>query len=463
MASDAIAGGGSGGTSKARSKKSGKAKKSAAAQNRPRRPQAPAPKFRRSDSAVSGGDISDGDNSRRHHNPAAVSNSDRAPRNLKKRSHPIRSLKQENGGPSTVTISIASKSRHEVRELRLELTEELEQVRACVRKLQACELQLATSAAPHPSAKKPRRPPMARGPGENEKGAPKASPFHRNPELLLGKEKLPPAAPSKKSRAKVDQTLEPDGQYADAFRNCAVLMSKLMKHRHGWIFSSPVDAEGLGLHDYFTIIKNPMDLGTVKTRLDRNWYRSPARFAEDVRLTFANAMAYNPKGHEVHSMAEQLSRIFEEGWPAIEAGCAAASSSTPPARPPPPSATRKTTLEKSESFVGRPSKKQKAKDAHQRDMTYEEKQRLRDDLQGLPLEMLESIVQIIRKRNSALNQQDDDEIEVDIDSMDAETLWELHRFISNHQTGVSKKKRKVGSETFPGGEAQQDLHGRVRL
>ncbi|CAA6661069.1 unnamed protein product [Spirodela intermedia] len=448
------------GTSKARSKKSGKAKKSAAAQSRPRRPQPPPPKFHRSDSAVSDGDISDGDNNRRGHNPAAASSNlkkrspgGRPPRNLKKRSHPIRSLKQENGGPSTVTISIASKSRHEVRELRLELIKELEQVRACVRKLQACELQLAASAAAYPSAKKPSRRPLARGAVENKKRAPKASPFHRNSELLLGKEKLPPALPSKKSKAKVDQTLEPDSQYADAFRNCAVLMSKLMKHRHGWVFSSPVDAEGLGLHDYFTIIKSPMDLGTVKTRLDRNWYKSPARFAEDVRLAFANAMTYNPKGHEVHSMAEQLSRIFEE----------AASSSTPPPRPPPPSVTRKTALEKSESFVGRPSKKKKAKDAHKRDMTYEEKQRLRDDLQGLPLEMLESIVQIIRKRNSALNQQDDDEIEVDIDSMDAETLWELHRFISNYQSSVSRKKRKVESETFPGEEAQQDLHGRVCL
>ena len=32
-------------------------------------------------------------------------------------------------------------------------------------------------------------------------------------------------------------------------------------------FLKPVDPEALGLHDYFKVIKEPMDLGTVRTRL----------------------------------------------------------------------------------------------------------------------------------------------------------------------------------------------------
>lgn len=31
-----------------------------------------------------------------------------------------------------------------------------------------------------------------------------------------------------------------------------------------WPFLKPVDADALGLKDYFTVIKKPMDLGTVK-------------------------------------------------------------------------------------------------------------------------------------------------------------------------------------------------------
>ena len=68
-----------------------------------------------------------------------------------------------------------------------------------------------------------------------------------------------------------------------------------------------------------------------------------------------------------------------------------------------------------------PPKKPNAKDPHKREMTFEEKQRLSASLQSLPAEKLENIVQIIKKRNLSLCQQED-EIEVDIDSFDTETL-----------------------------------------
>ena len=45
------------------------------------------------------------------------------------------------------------------------------------------------------------------------------------------------------------------------------LLKELMGRKHAafaWPFYSPVDTKKLGLHDYFTIIKEPMDLGTAK-------------------------------------------------------------------------------------------------------------------------------------------------------------------------------------------------------
>ena len=33
---------------------------------------------------------------------------------------------------------------------------------------------------------------------------------------------------------------------------------------YAWPFYHPVDADGLGLHDYFTIVKKPMDLSNIK-------------------------------------------------------------------------------------------------------------------------------------------------------------------------------------------------------
>ncbi|KAK1568687.1 hypothetical protein Q3G72_027544 [Acer saccharum] len=93
---------------------------------------------------------------------------------------------------------------------------------------------------------------------------------------------------------------------------CAQILTKLMKHKYEYLFNSPVDVVGMDLHNYYDIIKNHMDLGTVKSKLNKNLYDSPADFAADVRLTFKNAMTYNPKGLDVYIIGEQLLIRFEE-------------------------------------------------------------------------------------------------------------------------------------------------------
>lgn len=87
-------------------------------------------------------------------------------------------------------------------------------------------------------------------------------------------------------------------------------------------------------------------------------------------------------------------------------------------------------------------KKPKAKDLNKRDMTIDEKRKLSNNLQNLPPEKLDIIVQIIKNKNLSVRQHED-EIEVEIDSMDAETLWELDRFVANFKKNLSKQKRKA--------------------
>lgn len=338
---------------------------------------------------------------------------------------------------------------------------------------------------------------------EKEKRTPKANQYYRNSEFLLGKDRLPSES---NKRLKTNNGRKHSGETDHAmgfgfgfdknrnqvFKNCSSLLQRLMKHKFGWVFNEPVNAKALGLVDYHDIIKHPMDLGTIKTRLSQNLYKSPREFAEDVRLVFHNAMTYNPKGQDVHIMAEQLLQIFEERWAVIESeynpywkyqlyqegglptptsrkgvpyphfGPASVSVSAPaPAlssvplyasvapqrtsdRPEPGIPFMAVDPKMHRPHVGRTPvpKKPKAKDPNKRDMTYEEKQRLSTHLQGLPPEKLDSIVQIIKKRNTALSQHDD-EIEVDIDSVDAETLWELDRFVTNYKKSLSKNKRKA--------------------
>ncbi|KAK3446136.1 hypothetical protein EUGRSUZ_A01894 [Eucalyptus grandis] len=327
---------------------------------------------------------------------------------------------------------------------------------------------------------------------EKEKRTPKANQFYRNSEFLLAKDKFPPAESNKKSKTngkkKGGEVRSGLGMGTKFFKSCSSLLDKLMKHEYGWVFNTPVDVKGLGLHDYYSIIKHPMDLGSVKTRLNRNWYKSPKEFAEDVRLTFRNAMTYNPEGQDVHVMAEILYKIFEDRWAIIESdynremrfaldydmGLPTPTSRKAFPRPPPLDMRR--VLDRSESmthpsdmrtkpFSVTPSgrtpapKKPKAKDPHKRDMTYDEKQKLSTNLQNLPSDKLDNIVQIIKKRNSSLFQHDD-EIEVDIDSVDTETLWELDRFVTNYKKSLSKNKRKAELAMQARAEAQQNVPDR---
>lgn len=65
-------------------------------------------------------------------------------------------------------------------------------------------------------------------------------------------------------------------------------------------FRQPVDPQNLGIPDYFDIIKKPMDLSTVKRKLDTGQYQDPWEYVDDVWLMFDNAWVYNRKTSKVY-------------------------------------------------------------------------------------------------------------------------------------------------------------------
>ncbi|KAK1389273.1 Transcription factor GTE4 [Heracleum sosnowskyi] len=328
---------------------------------------------------------------------------------------------------------------------------------------------------------------------EKEKRTPKANQYYRNSDFLLAKDRLPPETNKKvksngrRKHGQMDHASSIDRFWNQAFKNCSNLLQRLMKHKHGWVFNEPVNVRLLNLHDYHDIIKNPMDLGTIKSRLAHYLYKSPREFADDVRLTFRNAKTYNPVGHDVHVMADQLSAIFEERWAVIEnkynpemiydmsqyGGLPTPMSrkavqTTPPSLPILPARDLDRSEYMAEPVEFRPKpvvvpavrtpvpKKPKAKDLNKRDMTFDERRKLSVNLESLPVEKLESVVLIIKKRNAVLQQQDD-EIELDIDSFDAETLWELDRFVTNYKKSLSKYKRRAELAQARA-QAQKSIH-----
>jgi Bromodomain len=68
------------------------------------------------------------------------------------------------------------------------------------------------------------------------------------------------------------------------------MMNSLWKHNQAWIFYEPVDPKKLNIPDYFDIIKQPMDLGTVKSKLNSNQYLKFQDFLYDANLVFENCI-----------------------------------------------------------------------------------------------------------------------------------------------------------------------------
>lgn len=90
---------------------------------------------------------------------------------------------------------------------------------------------------------------------------------------------------------------------------------KKNKYRHQmYAFLQPVDPIALNIPDYFTIIKNPMDLSTIENKLLNDEYKSSGEFKTDVLLMFNNCYLYNPPTLPIYSMAKEMEKIFLDKW-----------------------------------------------------------------------------------------------------------------------------------------------------
>uniref|UniRef100_A0A671RRP6 histone acetyltransferase n=1 Tax=Sinocyclocheilus anshuiensis TaxID=1608454 RepID=A0A671RRP6_9TELE len=76
-------------------------------------------------------------------------------------------------------------------------------------------------------------------------------------------------------------------------------------------FRQPVDPTLLGIPDYFDIVKNPIDLSTIKRKLDTGQYQEPWQYVDDIWLMFNNAWLYNRKTSRVYKYCSKLAEVFE--------------------------------------------------------------------------------------------------------------------------------------------------------
>ena len=87
------------------------------------------------------------------------------------------------------------------------------------------------------------------------------------------------------------------------------IVTKLMQHpKNMKVFNKPVDLKLLP--SYQQIVKYPIDLGTILSRLQMgsHYYESLDACFRDVQRVFDNAMLFNPAQHVVHKLAADLKR-----------------------------------------------------------------------------------------------------------------------------------------------------------
>ncbi|WOL10419.1 transcription factor GTE9-like [Canna indica] len=213
-------------------------------------------------------------------------------------------------------------------------------------------------------------------------------------------------------------------------RQCANALKVLMNHPVGWVFNQPVDPVKLQIPDYFSIISHPMDLGTVKHKLASKQYSSTGQFAADVRLTFSNAMRYNPPGNEVHVMAKELNNIFNSKWKLLEAKCKKDSTDS--------SLQSVTSTEKKKQVL---QEKPNSNAFLRRSITSAEKLKLKKELSNLPVRRMPSRL-LTFLQSKCIPGQVGDFIDVDIDMFDEETLCELHQIVKNCSHAATAEKKK---------------------
>jgi hypothetical protein len=91
-----------------------------------------------------------------------------------------------------------------------------------------------------------------------------------------------------------------------------VVLQKLQDDPESVEFRQPVDWKYMGLTDYPLIVKNPMDLGTIKKNLLSGKYKWLEEILDDIQLTWDNCKLYNAQSSWIYNIAEKLERSFKK-------------------------------------------------------------------------------------------------------------------------------------------------------
>ncbi|KAF7547604.1 hypothetical protein G7046_g8955 [Stylonectria norvegica] len=126
----------------------------------------------------------------------------------------------------------------------------------------------------------------------------------------------PPPQKRRSSAAQVDVRTFTTAQKLDF---CADLLNRMLSGPGFWTrlvgpFREPVEPADDGVPDYLDKVKRPMDLSTIKAKMDRKGYTDDEEFLADVRQIFNNCFTYWKNTDPMYNAGEKLQKTFEEKY-----------------------------------------------------------------------------------------------------------------------------------------------------
>ncbi|KAK3816323.1 MAG: histone acetyltransferase [Benniella sp.] len=97
------------------------------------------------------------------------------------------------------------------------------------------------------------------------------------------------------------------GPYYNAMKH---IVAELIKDASSWPFLHPVDVEAVT--DYYSYIKDPMDLSTLESNVDADVYETLDDFAKDCKKIFDNCRLYNGESTPYVKCANKLEKVFKD-------------------------------------------------------------------------------------------------------------------------------------------------------
>lgn len=187
-------------------------------------------------------------------------------------------------------------------------------------------------------------------------------------------------------------------------------------------------------------------------------------FVDDVHLTFANAKKYNPETHEVYHIAQMLETIFEDWWSNMSTNTSDVLEEDNMIKNwfedpwDPNNQQLQSPLASREINTMSPTQKKRSPkplkphptDPCKRQMTFEEKERLKVELEMLPEDKISRVTQILEnQQNSDAWMEVENDIVMEFENLDNDTLWELDRFITNYKKSRGKKPKSKNIQELP--------------